>query len=167
MDKQALMAKWNYFQMVHGVTLKLIAAFDDADLDYRPTRGVRTVRELIAHIYGMASTFPAGIRAGKFTPEIENPAIPETPAGAAEAARLTSIAKCVEFAKKSFDGATALAESLTDADLAKPIEATYGTFPTWQYFSFLYDEHWHHRGQLYVYGRLLGRKLPDAYSYDN
>ena len=35
----------------------------------------------------------------------------------------------------------------------------------WQYFLFAYDEHWHHRGQLYVYLRLLGKEPPNLYDY--
>src|SRR3979411_1211327 len=40
-----------------------------------------------------------------------------------------------------------------------------GTPPAWQYFTFAYDEHWHHRGQLYTYLRLLGKEPPMLYDY--
>jgi uncharacterized damage-inducible protein DinB len=32
---------------------------------------------------------------------------------------------------------------------------------------FVYDEHLHHRGQLSVYLRLMGKELPFAYDYEN
>ena len=40
-----------------------------------------------------------------------------------------------------------------------------GAFTKWQYFNFAYDEHWHHRGQLYSYLRLLGKEPPMLYDY--
>ena len=40
-----------------------------------------------------------------------------------------------------------------------------GKYPAWQYFAFAYDEHWHHRGQLYTYLRLLDKEPPMLYDY--
>lgn len=40
-----------YFNMVHGVTLRAIDAFSDGDLDFRPKPVMRTPRELILHVY--------------------------------------------------------------------------------------------------------------------
>ena len=34
-----------------------------------------------------------------------------------------------------------------------------------EYLEFAYDEHWHHRGQLYTYLRLLGKEPPMLYDY--
>jgi uncharacterized damage-inducible protein DinB len=165
MNKEALAAQRGYFQMVNGVTLKVIEAFTDADLDYRPKEGMRTVRELISHVYGLERALATAVCAGKLTKEMDDPAIPETEPGKLAAAQLTSIPKCVEFAKDAHEYADKVASGLTDADVAKQIEAPYGTFTAWQQFGFIYDEHWHHRGQLYVYARLLGRNPPMLYSY--
>jgi uncharacterized damage-inducible protein DinB len=40
-----------------------------------------------------------------------------------------------------------------------------GTYPAWRTFDFGYDEHWHHRGQIYTYLRLLGKEPPMLYDY--
>jgi uncharacterized damage-inducible protein DinB len=54
---------------------------------------------------------------------------------------------------------------MSEEDVARSVESPMGTYPAWQYFTFAYDEHWHHRGQLYVYLRLLGKEPPNLYDY--
>lgn len=54
---------------------------------------------------------------------------------------------------------------MSDEDLARPVESPFGAYPAWRYFDFGYDEHWHHRGQLYTYLRLLGKQPPMLYDY--
>ena len=167
MNKQALTAQREYFKMVNGVTLKLISSFTDADLDFRPKEGMRTVRDLIAHMFGFEKELAEGVHAGKLSQEAENKAIPESEAGKAAAAQLTSIAQCTQFAKDAHKRADEVAAGLADEDLAKPVVAPFGTFSAAQMLGFAYDEHWHHRGQLYIYARLLGRNPPMLYSYGN
>ena len=167
MNKQALSAQRAYFQMVHGVTLKLIATFADADLDFRPKPEMRSVRDLLHHVYGMEKTWAANIRKPKFEAAEENKAIPETEEGKVEAAKLNSIAAVLAFAKESHQALDEALEAISEEELAGNVETPFGTFARWQMFSFAYDEHWHHRGQLYTYARLLGRNVPMLYDYDN
>jgi uncharacterized damage-inducible protein DinB len=167
MEKQALQAQYGYFKMVHGVTLRMIGTFAEADLDFRPQPGMRSPRELILHLYGMLKTFPTGIRAGKLTQEIENAAIPETQAGQTALATLRTPADCQAYAQHCFETAEAALASLTNEQLQQQIESPFGAFAAWQYFTFAYDEHWHHRGQLYTYLRLLGKEPPMLYDYQN
>lgn len=167
MNKEALLAQYGYFKMVHGVTLRMIGAFADEDLDFRPKPGMRSPRELILHIYGMLKTFPIGISQGKLTQEAENPAIPESAEGKIAITELKSVADCQNYARNCFQIADTTAASLTDEQLTQQIESPFGTFPAWQYFTFAYDEHWHHRGQLYTYLRLLGKEPPMLYDYEN
>jgi len=47
MTKSEVLAKLEYFNMVHGVTLRAIAALGDQELDYRPKPDMRTPREII------------------------------------------------------------------------------------------------------------------------
>src|SRR5262245_54276310 len=158
MNKQALLAQRGYFKMVHGVTLRLIGTFSDEDLDYRPKPDARSVRDLILHIYGMERTFGEGIKQGKLTTEIENKAIPETAGGKAVAATLKTVADCQKYARECHQAGDDALAPLTDEDLARQLESPFGSYPVWQYFNFSYDEHWHHRGQLYTYARLLGKE---------
>lgn len=166
MNKQALLEIRQYFDMVHGVTLRLIGSFSDADLDYRPKPGMRSVRELIAHIYTQERVMAEGVKAGKLTQEVESQVNPETEDGKKIADSLATVAQAQDYARASHKVAGELLVSLSDEQLASMIEAPYGTFPASQYFSFSYDEHWHHRGQLYTYARLLGKEPPMLYSYE-
>jgi uncharacterized damage-inducible protein DinB len=167
MNKQTLLGKREYFNMVHGVTLRLIGTFSDKDLDFSPKPGTRSVRDLILHIYAGEKGTAEGIKQGKFSQEIMNMSAPETEEGKAVAATLKTVADCQKFARECHQAAEDALAPLTDEDLARQIEAPYGVFPVWQYFSFAYDEHWHHRGQLYTYARLLDKEPPMLYDYEN
>jgi uncharacterized damage-inducible protein DinB len=65
---------------------------------------------------------------------------------------------CHQAAEKIF-------RTMSEDDVVRPVESPLGTYPAWQYFTFAYDEHWHHRGQLYTYLRLLGKEPPMLYDY--
>jgi uncharacterized damage-inducible protein DinB len=54
---------------------------------------------------------------------------------------------------------------MSEEDVVRPVESPFGTYPAWRFFDFAYDEHWHHRGQLYTYLRLLGKEPPMLYNY--
>jgi uncharacterized damage-inducible protein DinB len=167
MNKEALSGIRQYFDMVHGVTLRAIGAFTDAELDYRPTPDMRTVRQLVYHIYGMEKSLALGISAGKLTQETESLADPVSEASAAAIASLDTVAKLQDYARDCHKIGNETVASITEEELAKVVEAPYGSFPAWQFFSFIYDEHWHHRGQLYTYLRLLGKEPPMLYDYEN
>jgi hypothetical protein len=51
MTRQQLLDRWDYFNLVHGVTLRAIGTLADNELDFRPKPGMRTPRELVFHIY--------------------------------------------------------------------------------------------------------------------
>lgn len=167
MNKQALLGQRGYFQMVHGVTLRLIGTFSDADLDFRPKEGLRSVRELIMHMYSMERTLAENIRSGKLSEETESVAVPEKEAGKAVLAELKTVADLLAYARRYHQALDETLEAMTEEEVQQPVEAWYGSFPAWQFFAFAYDEHWHHRGQLYTYARLLGKEPPMLYDYEN
>jgi uncharacterized damage-inducible protein DinB len=165
MTRELLLARCEYLNMVHGVTLRAIAAFTDQDLDYRPIARARTPRELIFHIYAQERLIAEALRAGRFTMEAASGSNPEDASNAAAVARLATVKDAAEFANRCHEAAEAIYRSLSEADVARAVHSPMGTYPAWQFFLFAYDEHWHHRGQLYVYLRLLGKEPPDLYGY--
>jgi len=165
MTRELLLARRDYFNMVHGVTIRGIAALSDQDLDFRPMARLRTPRELIFHIYAQEKIVAEAARDGRFTMEAANGSNPEDPSNAAAIAALATVKEAVAFANNCHEAAEAIFRSMSDEDVARPVESPMGTYPAWQYFLFAYDEHWHHRGQLYVYLRLLGKAPPDLYGY--
>lgn len=167
MNKQALLGQREYFKLVHGVTVKLIGSFSDADLDYRPKPGMRSVRDLILHIYGTEKALTEGALAGKLSEAEMNKDIPETEEAKPILASLKTVGDAQAFAVKCHDAADAAHAAISEEQLASSVESPFGTFPGWQFFNFAYDEHWHHRGQLYTYARLLGNEPPMLYDYAN
>lgn len=166
MDKKALLEKRAYFRMVHGVTLRAVKTLSDSDLDYRPVPGMRSPRELIYHIYAMERGIAEYIRTGKLPASNEELAIPENPGAKERLKELKSTSDLIRFAKESYEMAERVIEEMTEEEIAGPVEAPYGVFPAFQFFTFTYDEHWHHRGQLYTYLRMLGKEPPMIYDYE-
>ncbi len=165
MNKEALLGQRFYFNMVHGVTLRLIGTFSDADLDFRPKEGVRSVRELLMHMYTMERTLAENIRSGKLTAvDVDNP---ETEAGKAVLAELKTVADLQAYARRYHQALDDTLAAMSEEEVQRVVEAPYGSFPAWQFLQFAYDEHWHHRGQLYTYARLLGKEPPMLYDYEN
>jgi uncharacterized damage-inducible protein DinB len=165
MTREQLLARCDYLNMVHGVTIRAIAVLADQDLDFRPMARLRTPRELIFHIYAQEQFSAEAARDGRFTMEAANALTPEDPSSAAAMAALATVKEAVEYANRCHETAEAIYRAMSDADVARSVESPMGTYPAWQFFLFAYDEHWHHRGQLYVYLRLLGKEPPNLYEY--
>jgi uncharacterized damage-inducible protein DinB len=165
MTKADLAAKLEYLNLVHGVTLKAIAALDDRDLDFRPQPAMRSPKELIFHIYAQEKLLAEAAREGRFTPEAASGSSPEDQAATADLGTLTSVSDLQRYAMSCHQAAQGILGAMSDEDLARPVESPFGTYPAWRYFDFGYDEHWHHRGQLYTYLRLLGKQPPMLYDY--
>jgi uncharacterized damage-inducible protein DinB len=165
MNRQSLLSRRDYFNMVHGVTIRAIAALSDSELGFRPQPGMRTPRELIFHIYAQEQLLAEAARAGQFTMEMANGSNPEDQANAAALNALATVEDAVAYANQCHQAAEDIYRSLSDEEIARSIESPFGTYPAFQYFVFAYDEHWHHRGQLYTYLRLLGKEPPMLYDY--
>ena len=165
MNKQTLLGIRDYFNMVHDVTVRAIGTFTDQDLNYRPTPETRSVRDLILHIYGTEKVLAEGARDGRITEEALGASVPEQTPAAGVLASMSSVGKAQEFARSCHQSAGEALAAMSDEDLERVVESPFGSFPAWQYFQFSYDEHWHHRGQLYTYLRLLGKEPPMLYSY--
>jgi len=165
MTKAELLAKLKYFNMVHGVTLRAIAALDDKDLEFRPQPAMRTPKELIFHIYAQEKILAEAARQGRFDAEAANRSNPEAETVAVELKALATVGDVRAYAEACHQSAVNILGAMSEEDLACPVDSPFGTYPAWRYFDFGYDEHWHHRGQLYTYLRLLGKEPPMLYDY--
>src|SRR5262245_49688192 len=165
MKHAALVAHRNYFRMVHAVTVRAIGTLADEDLDFRPREGMRSPRELVFHIYAQEQIIADAITGGRYTAEAARASNPEDELAAPVLARLRTVADLQEWARASHAAADRVADAMDDETLARPLPSPFGNFPTSQFFLFIYDEHWHHRGQLYTYLRLLCKEPPGLYDY--
>jgi len=165
MNKSEFSAKLDYFQMVQGVTRKAIATLEDKDLDFRPQPAMRTPRELVFHIYAQEKIIAEAIRERRFTQEAAALSSPETESVAVEVKALTTVKDLLACADRCHQAAMDILRALSEEDINRPVESPFGTYPGWRFFDFAYDEHWHHRGQLYVYIRLIGKEPPMLYDF--
>ena len=165
MNKEELIARRDYFNMVHGVTVRAIGTFSDEELDFRPRPGMRTPRELVFHIYSQEKALAEAAQQGRFTLEAANRSNPEDQANATELKMLSGVNDARAYAEACHRAAEEIFRTMSEDELVRPVESPMGTYPAWQYFTFAYDEHWHHRGQLYTYLRLLGKEPPMLYDY--
>ena len=165
MTKQDLAARRDYFNLVHGVTVRALDALSDRDLDFRPKPGMRTPRELIFHVYTQEKTLAEAVRRGEFTQEMAAQTNPEDPSAAAALAALPTVAALRAYANDCHDTAERIFRVMSEDDVARQIASPFGAQPAWKMFEFAYDEHWHHRGQLYTYLRLLGKEPLMLYDY--
>ncbi len=166
MNKQQLSARCDYFNMVQGVTVRAIRVFSDDELDFRPRPGMRTPRELIFHIYSQEKLLAEAAQGGRFTSAMAGASNPEDAAAASALKGLVTVGDLVAYAETCHQAAEAIFRSMSEDEIARPVESPLGNYPAWAYFIFAYDEHWHHRGQLYSYLRLLGKEPPMLYDYD-
>lgn len=134
-------------------TKRVIAAIPDAKSEYRPDPNSRTAWELAWHLANTDVQFLDGIADLKFN--MENPPEAEKP---------KTISEMVEWYDKNFRRAADRVRSMTPQQLGTPIEF-FGMFnlPAVVYLGFLNNHSIHHRGQLAVYLRPMGAKVPSIY----
>jgi uncharacterized damage-inducible protein DinB len=165
MDRQTFSILCEYFSMVHKITVRAIDAFTDRELDFRPKPDMRSSRELIFHVYSQEKILAEAAQDRRFTTEAASRSSPEEPAGAAEVQALATVGDLRTYAQACHQAAQNIFSRMSEAELNQPVESPFGTYPAWRYFAFAYDEHWHHRGQIYTYLRLLGKQPPMLYDY--
>ncbi len=165
MNKQQLLARLDYFDLVNTVTLRAIGTFSDDELGFQPRLAMRSPRQLIFHIYSQEQILAEAARQGRFTADMAKSSSPEESTNLPEIKMLMSVTSSLAYAKDRHQTAMDTFRSMSEEQVARQIESPFGVYPAWQYFAFAYDEHWHHRGQIYTYLRLLNKVPPDLYGY--
>jgi uncharacterized damage-inducible protein DinB len=142
----------------HRITKQIIEAIPLDKGDYRPDSISKTALELAWHIVAAEHRFLEGIASGKFdfTPNHRSESIRDS-------------AAIASWYGKTFEGDFARVSSLSGVQLTKIIDFR-GLFqlPAVAYIQFSLFHSIHHRGQLSMYLRPMGAKVPSIYgeSYD-
>src|SRR5207248_11588349 len=132
MDRQTFSMQSEYFNMVHGVTLRAINAFSDADLDFRPKPVMRTPRELIFHVYSQEKILAEAARQGKFTAEAASRSSPEDQG--TEVKALVTVNDLTAYAQACHQAAQDIFSAMPERELNRTVESPFGEYPTWRYF---------------------------------
>jgi uncharacterized damage-inducible protein DinB len=160
MNKAALSQYWDHFRTINGITMRAIQAVPKDKLDSRPCNEMRTPKQLIGHMYNSMQKIAEGAVKG----EID--LTEESDAKATE--KLKSHDDVVRFASESWKAADTAIQSLSDAQLQATVKTPWGvSFPGAVCVNIIYDEHIHHRGQLYAYLRQLGVAPPMMWDFEN
>jgi uncharacterized damage-inducible protein DinB len=140
---------WEEFRLVNGITFRVLEAIPADRLDARPIPNMRTPKELVVH---MAETM-RGCAVGAIQGTIADFEKHEAEKVAAIANRDEMIAAM----RSAWNEADAAVRSMTEAQAAANVETPWGFNPPgWLCVQIIFDEHLHHRGQLFAYARALG-----------
>ena len=142
--------KLHFLEGEMQTTKKVIAAVPDSGHDYRPDPKSRTAKELAWHLAAEDVKFLDGIANLDFNTKA-GPA-PET------------TSEMVAWYETNFKRAHARVQDMTAEQLMTPVDF-YGAFnmPAVMYLNFLNNHSIHHRGELAVYLRPMGSKVPSIY----
>ena len=142
----------------HRITKAVIEAMPADKLDYRPDENAKSALELAWHIAMVEIMLMDGVIAGQFGPGQPMPETIKTPADLSAWYVETFAARQDAINKMSGD------------ELIKIVDF-HGVFhlPAVMYLGFVMHHTVHHRGQLSVYLRPMGGKVPAIYgeSYDS
>ena len=146
------------FEREHERTMRVLRAYPDDETDFRPHERSRTAREVAwPMVLGqerlMVKVLTTGFDWSK-------------PAGAPPAAPATMSA-IADAAERAHRQVVELLRNADDAKLEGSVQffvapKTLGDVPTMEFLWYLLFDHVHHRGQLTVYLRMVG-KVPSVY----
>ncbi len=144
-NKEEFLSKWDNMK---AYTIEVVESMPEDMLDFKPTDGVRSFRELAMHIAGGAVMMSNNFlkkRAPDFDLEKE----------------MMTKAELVETVKKAFDFSKETFEMMSEEELAEKVEVYGGQMITRRQALGLIDTHTtHHRGNMVTYLRLNDIKPP-------
>ncbi len=160
MNKAQLGGLWDHFRMINGITLRGIKEIPSDKIDSRPVRDMRTPKELIVHMYDTMREVVQGVAGGEIQAYDEEEK--ET------AAKIRTHDDLIRHASDTWKSADRTVQSLTDQQIAGIVKTPWGeSFPGFVCIQILYDEHLHHRGQMYAYLRQLGIEPPFMWDFEH
>ncbi|MBI4364566.1 MAG: DinB family protein [Candidatus Latescibacteria bacterium] len=160
MDKAQVGGQWDHFRTIHGITMRAIQAIPKDKVDAKPVKDMRTPKELVAHMYSSMRSITEGTAKGEIQWSEEN--------DKAEAAKLKTHDDLVRYASEAWKAADKAVRSLSDAQIAATVKTPWGeSFPGHVCVNIIYDEHLHHRGQLYAYLRQMGVEPPFMWDFEH
>jgi uncharacterized damage-inducible protein DinB len=137
----------------HPVTRKVIAAVPEDKVNYKPHEKSMSALELAWHIASSEVWFLKGVANGEFEASEGNR--PDD---------IKTIAGVLAWYEKEFAAALAKVKAVPAEKLAKPVNFyNVMNLPAVHYLGFMNSHSVHHRGQLSVYLRPMGAKVPAIY----
>lgn len=133
-------------------TRKVIAAVPAGKEDYKPAEKNMSAIDLAWHLASADIWFMESVASGAFA--MGESSRPEN---------VKTAADVLAYYDANFDGALAKARAVSPADAAKVVDFFGMNFQNVIYMGFMIKHAVHHRGQLSVYLRPMGGKVPSIY----
>jgi uncharacterized damage-inducible protein DinB len=158
MNRSIVGYMWEELRLINGITLRVIGAIPKDKIDVRPIGKMRTPKELVAHIYTNMRIVAEGIAKGAITEDER----------AESGVELRSLDDMLRYARDCWNAADRVMPKLTDAQIQAMVKTPWGMdMPGHICSTIIYDEHLHHRGQLYAFLRALGAEPPFMWDFEN
>ena len=146
------------YEREHETTMRLLRAYPPEESELRPHPKLKSARELAFIFVGEAQLGIAGLNNVFASGNVggARPAVPE---------KWEDVLSAIETAHVDF---RQVFESFTDEQLQEPIKffvgpKTLGDYSRLGFAWFLLSDQIHHRGQLSIYLRIAGGKVPSIY----
>ena len=151
MNLQYIQTLWEEMRLVYGISMRVYQAIPKEKMDAHPIPGMRSPKELIAHMTCTLREVTTGTVKGAIS-EYE-------PAEKEYAAKPYD--EFMKWVGESWKIADSAVRGMTDAQVKGMVKNPWTTdFPAFVCIQIVFDEHLHHRGQLYAYLRAFGVRMP-------
>lgn len=152
---------WEELRLVQGITLRVLDALPADAIDSHPVPNMRTPKEIVVHMAETMRGCATGAVAGKIGNFEEHEP--------ARAAAIHSKDELVAAMRSAWSEADAAVRSMSEAQALAKVETPWGFSPWgWLCIQIIFDEHLHHRGQLFAYLRALGvAEVPFLWDFEH
>lgn len=153
MEIQNIDSFLEYFEKVHGRTMRVVRCIPPDKIEWTYREGKFTLGDLARHI--------AAIERNMFAENVQGKPSRYQGCGRELAEGYENVVKYVEqMHRESME----IFSRLTEADLARKCETPGGTpITVWKWLRSMVEHEVHHRGQIYLYFAMLGVKTPPLY----
>lgn len=151
---------WEELRLVNGITLRVVEALPADKLDTHPIPNMRTPKELVTHMAETMRGVATGVIQGKIANYEEHEA--------AKVSALRTRDELVASLKDAWNEADKAIRSMSESQATASVETPWDFSPPgWLCVQIVFDEHLHHRGQLYTYLRALGAEPPFMWDFEH
>jgi uncharacterized damage-inducible protein DinB len=158
MHKDSIAGMWDSLRQIHGITLRVIQLIPKDKIDSHPIPKMRSPKEVVAHMYTTMRDVTQGVAKGQIISD----------EGADSGVGIKTHDDLVRYAEECWRAADRAVASLSEAQLTSAVKTPWGVdFPGFVCIHIIYDEHLHHRGQLFTYLRALGGEPPMMWDFEN
>ena len=155
MNQKSFLEQWDHVRKLVGIGLRLVESLPESELDAHPVPKMRTPKQLAFHQFATLSEIMTGFERG----DIRD-------ADDADAAKIRGKAELVKFCRDCWSAANRSALTITDEKLTSMVKTPWGRdLPAAMMITIVTDEFIHHRGQMFVFARLLGADVPDMWDF--